>query len=74
MKTVLTAGGIETFISLRENEFLMKMDDTFSKKDLSENEMYMASNLLKRGILKLVKDRDGQLIYAVNANRLFNDG
>ena len=54
MKTVVTKGGIMTWINTRENKFInehFKDNTVLEQKQLTERETYIASNLVTRGIL-----------------------
>ena len=72
MKTVVTKGGIMTWLNTRENKFIdehFKDNTILEQKDLSERETYIASNLVTRGIL----DKDvnqKQVTYKLNMNNM----
>ncbi len=72
MKTVVTKGGIMTWINTRENKFIdehFKDNTVLEQKNLTERENYIASNLVTRGIL----DKDinqKQVTYKLNMNNM----
>ena len=72
MKTIVTKGGIMTWINTRENKFLdehFKDNTVLEQKQLTERETYIASNLVTRGIL----DKDvnqKQVTYKLNMNNM----
>ena len=72
MKTVVTKGGIMTWLNTRENKFIdehFKDNKILEQKDLSERETYIATNLVSRGIL----DKDvnqKQVTYKLNMNNM----
>ena len=72
MKTVVTKGGIMTWINTRENKFIdehFKDNTILEQKNLTERENYIASNLVTRGIL----DKDinqKQVTYKLNMNNM----
>ena len=72
MKTVVTKGGIMTWINTRENKFIdehFKDNTVLEQKNLTERENYIASNLVTRGIL--VKDiNQKQVTYKLNMNNM----
>lgn len=72
MKTIVTKGGIMTWINTRENKFInehFKDNAVLEQKQLTERETYIASNLVTRGIL----DKDvnqKQVTYKLNMNNM----
>jgi len=72
MKTVVTKGGIMTWLNTRENKFIdehFKDNTMLEQKNLTERENYIASNLVTRGIL----DKDinqKQVTYKLNMNNM----
>ena len=72
MKTVVTKGGIMTWINTRENKFIdehFKDNTVLEQKNLTERENYIASHLVTRGIL----DKDinqKQVTYKLNMNNM----
>ena len=71
MKTLITKGGITTWINTRESSFLEEhfaVDELLDATNLSEREHYIAQNLVTRGVLD--KDVDqGKASYKLNINR-----
>jgi hypothetical protein len=71
MKTLVTKGGIQTWINTRESAFLEEhfaVDELLDATNLSEREHYIAQNLVTRGVLD--KDVDqGKASYKLNINR-----
>ena len=72
MKTIVTKGGIMTWVNTRENKFIdeyFKDNTVLEQKQLTERETYIASNLVTRGIL----DKDvnqKQVTYKLNLNNM----
>lgn len=69
MRSVLTAGGIPTFISSQEYEFLEAAGDTIYKNKLNEREAEVARVLTTRGILQRFKDDANGIYYMKNTNK-----
>tara|TARA_B100001094_G_scaffold310055_1_gene344281 strand:- start:1664 stop:1888 length:225 start_codon:yes stop_codon:yes gene_type:complete len=72
MKTIVTKGGIMTWINTRENKFLdehFKDNTVLEQKQLTERETYIASNLVTRGILDKNIDQK-QVTYKLNMNNM----
>jgi hypothetical protein len=72
MKTVVTKGGIMTWINTRENKFInehFKDNTVLEQKQLTERETYIASNLVTRGILDKNIDQK-QVTYKLNMNNM----
>lgn len=70
MRTVLTTGGIPTFITGREHEFLEKFDNKpIFKKSLNEQEAEMARILTNRGVLTRRRDEQRGIFYVKNQNK-----
>lgn len=71
MKSIVTKGGIYTWINTRENQFIEKYfqsDQLLERKDLNEREQYIAQTLVGRGVLD--KDVNGQDVsYKLNINK-----
>ena len=71
MKAITTKGGVQTWINTRENSFIeqyFQTDSLLEGKSLSERELYIAQNLVTRGVL----DKDlnqGSANYKLNINR-----
>ena len=69
MRTVLTQGGIPTFVSTNEFDFISGLSEQdISSKQLTERERYIADNLVSRGVLKRINGK-----YGINRNQ-FNIG
>lgn len=70
MRAFIAKGGIATWINSRENSFLnekFSQVDMLNKSDLTEREDYLAKNLVTRGVLDRVVDRNGTY-YKLNMN------
>lgn len=72
MRAFLAKGGILTWINSRENNFLNEKFievELLNKNELTEREDYIAKNLVLRGVLDKVIDRNGTY-YKLNSNNL----
>lgn len=70
MRTFTVSGGIETFVTLREGQWLDKhVEVRVYKDDLTEREQYIAKQLCKKGILNL-HVREGKTFYTRNVNKV----
>lgn len=70
MRTILTVGGIQTFISTSEAEFLESHDThKINNDELTEREQEIAFKLCSNGILNR-HIRSGKLHYTLNVNKL----
>lgn len=72
MRAFLAKGGIPTWINSRENNFLNEKFievELLNKNELTEREDYIAKNLVLRGVLDKVIDRNGTY-YKLNSNNL----
>lgn len=72
MRAFIAKGGIPTWINSRENEFINEkfvQVDLLNKSDLTEREDYIAKNLVTRGVLDKLVDRNGTY-YKLNQNNL----
>ena len=72
MRSVLTLGGIETFISVYEGDLLARFEMDEDKKifasELDERQTELAEGMLKKGVLDVNED-DGNKYYFLNINR-----
>lgn len=72
MRSVLTLGGIETFISIYEGDLLARFDMDEDKKifahELDERQTELAEGMARKGILE-VDGHDEQKYYFLNVNR-----
>ena len=72
MRSVLTLGGIETFISIYEGDLLARFKMDEDKKifasDLDERQTELAEGMLKKGVLDVNED-NGNKYYFLNINR-----
>lgn len=72
MRSVLTLGGIETFISIYEGDLLARFEMDEDKKifasDLDERQTELAEGMLKKGVLDVNED-NGNKYYFLNINR-----
>jgi len=70
MRSMITKGGIQTWINVRENKFIQENFDgveLLEGKDLSERDQYIAQTLVSRGVLdKTVNGRE--VAYKLNVN------
>lgn len=72
MRAFLAKGGIYTWINSRENTFLnekFSQEEMLNKSDLTEREDFIAKNLVTRGVLDKVVDRNGTY-YKLSMNNL----
>jgi len=71
MRSIVTKGGIYTWINTRENAFIekyFKEDTLLERSTLSEREQYIAQTLVGRGVLdKNVDQQD--VSYKLNINK-----
>mgnify|MGYP003346643373 FL=1 len=72
MRSVLTLGGIETFISIYEGDLLARFEMDEDKKifasELDERQTELAEGMLKKGVLDVNED-NGNKYYFLNINR-----
>ena len=72
MRSVLTVGGIETFISIYEGDLLARFEMDEDKKifasELDERQTELAEGMLKKGVLDVNED-GGNKYYFLNINR-----
>lgn len=72
MKSILTVGGIHTFVGSREWQFL---EEQFSdnrlvyKKDLNEQQAELAKILTSRGVLQRCCNESHGIYYTMNQNK-----
>ena len=71
MRSILTSGGIATFISTQEYTFLESLDDVAYKSKMSVQEAELARRLNSRGVLQRFKNDKG-IYYVLNQNRGIN--
>lgn len=69
MRAFVTRGGIPTFISKREEEFIESMKELTYKKDLNEQQRELAKVLTSRGVLERFLDVDKGIYYKANRNK-----
>jgi hypothetical protein len=69
MNSIIISGGIRYFINNQEHSFLNEKKFPLDKKTLSENEMVIASNLYKRGILDAYRKNDN-FYYIMNEGNI----
>ncbi len=69
MKSVMTRGGVLTFVSKEEHEFLESIDNLAYKDDLTERETEIARMLTGRGVLQRFSDNDRGIYYTRNINK-----
>ena len=71
MKTIVTKGGLFTWINTRENKFIEEKFDnkgSLSKEDLNERERFIAQSLVGRGVLER-KITAKNTTYKLNTNK-----
>jgi hypothetical protein len=68
MRSFVTRGGIPTFISNSEYEFIESIDKVAYKSELNERQAEVARMLTSRGILQRFMDVDKGIYYARNEN------
>ena len=72
MRSVLTTGGIPTFVGSREWDFLEEQfaeTNTVYKQDLNEQQAEMAKVLTTRGVLQRFRDDLCGIYYTKNQNK-----
>ena len=69
MRSVVTKGGIPTFVSTAEHTFLEGMDGPVYKDTLDEHKAEMARVLTSRGVLQRFSDTDRGIYYIKNQNK-----
>lgn len=72
MRSVLTTGGIPTFVGSREWDFLEEQfaeTSTVYKQDLNEQQAEMAKILAGRGVLQRFRDDLRGIYYTKNQNK-----
>ena len=72
MKTIVTQGGIRTWLNARENKFIKDHFDSqelLEQSNLNERETYIAQGLVTKGVLN--KDTASSIVnYKLNINKL----
>lgn len=71
MRSMITKGGIYTWINVRENKFIEEKFNENSellKDDLNEREQYIAQTLVGRGVLER-EVVDNSTSYKLNINK-----
>lgn len=72
MKTIVTQGGIRTWLNARENKFIKDHFDAqelLEHSELNERELYIAQNLVTKGVLN--KDTANNAVsYKLNINKM----
>jgi len=71
MRSVVTKGGIPTFVSSEEYNFLNTINETAYKDEMDERQAEMAKVLTSRGILQRFSDGDRGIYYKRNINQGF---
>jgi hypothetical protein len=69
MRSVLTSGGIPTFVTSQEWELVERCSQPLYKKDLKEFEAETARHLTTRGVLQRFYDADKGIYYTKNQNK-----
>lgn len=70
MRSILTAGGIHTFLTIREGKFLASHEDLkVYKSELTERERTIANQLVRKGVLNRFV-REGKMYYTRNVNKV----
>jgi len=68
MRSIVVSGGIPTFISNQEHEFIESMNGVTYKRDLTERQAEIARGLTGRGVLQRHMDADKGIYYQRNTN------
>lgn len=71
MRSILTTGGIPTFVTAREWELIERCDQPLYKQNLDEFEAETARQLTTRGVLQRFMDVDKGIYYVKNQNEGF---
>lgn len=69
MRSIVTKGGIPTFVSSEEYNFLESIGDVAYKKDLTERHAELARMLTSRGVLQRFSDADRGIYFTRNINK-----
>ena len=69
MRSIVTKGGIPTFVSKIEYDFLEGMESITYKKDLNEHQAELARVLTSRGVLQRFSDANDGIYYKTNQNK-----
>jgi hypothetical protein len=69
MKSVITRGGMLTFVSKEEHEFIESIENVAYKDDLTERQTEIARMLTSRGVLQRFSDNDRGIYYKRNTNK-----
>ncbi|NJS14175.1 MAG: hypothetical protein HC788_05580 [Sphingopyxis sp.] len=69
MKSVITRGGVVTFVSKEEHEFIESIESVAYKDDLTERQTEIARMLTSRGVLQRFNDNDRGIYYKRNTNK-----
>jgi hypothetical protein len=69
MKSVITRGGMLTFVSKEEHEFIESIESVAYKDDLTERQTEIARMLTSRGVLQRFSDNDRGIYYKRNTNK-----
>jgi hypothetical protein len=69
MRSVVTKGGIPTFISSEEHKFIEGIDGSVYKNKLDERQAELAHLLTGRGVLQRFSDSDRGIYYTRNQNK-----
>lgn len=69
MRAFVIKGGIPTFISNHEREFIESIGDIAYKSELNERQAEIAKVLTSRGVLQRFMDADKGIYYKPNRNQ-----
>lgn len=69
MRSILLSGGIYTFLSGRESDFINNKEFPVMKKDLSPNERLIVKSLTSRGVL-IRTTKDKETFFRLNTNKM----
>lgn len=70
MRSILTVGGIHTFVSEQEHKFLERFESKpVYKNDLNEQDAELARKLTSRGVIKRFKEDTKGIYFLKNQNK-----
>jgi len=69
MRSIMTKGGIPTFVSGPEYDFVESINESVYKSELTARQAELARMLTSRGILQRFNDADKGIYYMKNQNK-----
>lgn len=68
MRSIITRGGIPTFVSSEEYEFIESITEASYKSEMDERQAELAKRLTSRGVLQRFSDNEHGIYYQRNQN------